>query len=277
MIISASFQHEEVLGLKFGYQPIGKPKLYAHIYFVDGLLIDTGQCKARKSIISETKQLAVEQIFITHHHEDHTGNIPEIQALHNCNVYASELCCQMMKAPPPLSFAQKLTWGDRPAQHDLIPKTQTIETKKYRFDIIPIPGHSPDMVALYEPDRQWLFSADLYLNSYIDYFLKDESITDQIESIKRILKLDFKTMLCSHKPQLQNGKQQLTKKLNFLETFFHEVSSLYLKGYSAKEIFKSMKLKENRFVKMLSGGGLSKQNMVESVIRDLIKQKEGVV
>ena len=277
MIISASFQQEEVLGLKFGYQPIGKPKLYAHIYFVDGLLIDTGQSKARKSIIAETKQLAVEQIFITHHHEDHTGNIPEIQALHNCDVYASELCCQMMKAPPTLSFAQKLTWGDRPAQHDLIPISETLETKKYRFDIIPIPGHAPDMVALYEPNRQWLFSADLYLNRYIDYFLKEESITDQIESIRRILKLDFKTMFCSHKPRLTNGKEQLTKKLNFLESFFHDVSSLYLKGHSSKEIFKILKLKENWFVKTLSGGSLSKQNMVESVIRDVKKQKEGVV
>ena len=138
----------------------------------------------------------------------------------------------MMKAPPKLSFIQKITWGDRPAQEDLIPINGSLETKRFRFDIIPIPGHAADMVALYEPNRRWLFSADLYLNSYIDYFLTDESIADQIASTKKILALDFKELFCSHKPQLTNGKQQLTKKLNFLESFYHEVSLLYDKGYS---------------------------------------------
>ena len=271
MLIAESFQQEEVLGLKFGYQWIGRPKMFSHIYFVDGLLIDTGQSKMRKSIQSAIKPLAIEQIFITHHHEDHTGNIQEIKKLHDCKVYASEACCQIMKEPPKLSFAQKLTWGDRPGQKDLIPIQEKIATKRFSFHIIPIPGHAPDMVALYEPNRQWLFSADLYINSYIDYFLKDESIADQIESTKKILALDFKVMFCAHKPQLKNGKQQLAKKLRFLESFFHEVSLLYQQGYSAHEIFRSLKLKENWFVKMLSGGNLSKLNMVKSVIRDLEK------
>lgn len=269
MLISESFQHKEVLGFKFGAHPVGKPKMFSHIYFVDGLLIDTGQSKMRESIKSEVKKLDVEQIFITHHHEDHTGNITALRELHNCKVYASELCCQIMKSPPKLSFAQKITWGDRPSQDDLIPKYKTIETNNYCFEIIPISGHSPDMVALYEPNRQWLFSADLYINSYIDYFIDTESVTDQIDSIKKVLKLDFKEMFCSHKPQFQNGKQQLAKKLSFLEAFFNDVSMLYNKGYSVDEIFKSLQLKENWIVKFLSAGSLSKINMVKSVIRDL--------
>ncbi len=272
-MIFQSFNHEEVVGLKFGYQPIGKPRLFSHIYFVDGLLIDTGQSKVRSAIISEVSKLAVEQIFITHHHEDHTGNIAEVKELHACNGYASERCCQMMKDPPRLSFAQKIIWGDRAGQPDLILKYDTIETNKFSFHIISIPGHAPDMVALYEPNRQWLFSADLYINSYIDYILTDESIADQIASIRKILQLDFKEMFCSHKPQLRNGKQQLAKKLNFLESFFNEVSVLYQQGYSANEIFRSLRLKENWVVRVLSGGKLSKLNMVKSVIRDLQLQK----
>jgi len=271
MLISQSFEQDEVLGLKFGYQWIGQPKMFTHIYFVDGLLIDTGQSKMRNKIKAAVEGLAVEQMFITHHHEDHTGNIKEIKALHDCEVYASELCCQIMKAPPKLSFAQQLLWGNRPSKKDLIPKYETIATKKFCFDIIPIPGHAPDMVALYEPTRQWLFSADLYLNSYIDYFLKEENIAAQIESTKKILELDFKEMFCSHKPQLENGKQQLTKKLNFLESFFQDVSHLYYKGYSAKEIFSNLNLKENWGVRILSGGELSKLNMIKSVIRELEK------
>lgn len=269
MVVVDSFQHEEVLGMRFAYKLTGKPKLYAHIYFVDGLLIDTGQRNMRKHILPATAKLAVDQMFITHHHEDHSGNIPQIRAQHGCQVYASELCCQMMKAPPPISLAQKITWGDRPAYTDLTPVSGSIQTPQFRFDILPIPGHAPDMVALYEPTKKWLFSADLYLNSYIDYFMRAESMADQIESIQKILRLDFKELFCSHKPQLQHGREKLEKKLHFLKTFFAQVAEQYAKGYAAREIFKRLDLKENSFIKTLSTGALSKMNMVKSVIRDL--------
>ncbi len=273
MVVSHSFKHEEVLGLKFGQKPIGRPNMFVHIYFVDGLLIDTGQSKTRRKILSETSKLDIDQIFVTHHHEDHSGNIRELKNQHQCDVFASSSCCEIMKAPPPLSLVQKITWGDRPSQQNLIPKVDAIATNKFNFQIIPIPGHASDMVALYEPNRQWLFSADLYLSTRIDYMLKNESIADQIASTQKILNLDFKEMFCSHKPQMTDGREQLTKKLNFLQSFSHDVSTLYEKGNSTDEIFKSLKLKENRLVKTLSNGALSKLNMVNSVIRDVERRK----
>ncbi len=269
MISFHSFTSQEILGLKFGYSLIGKPKMHAHLYYVDGLLIDTGQRKARKQILSATKGLQVEQILITHHHEDHSGNVDSLKKQHNCEAFASERCCQIMQAPPKISFAQHITWGDRPAHPDLIPIQGSLETKQFTFELIPIPGHASDMIALFEPNRQWLFSADLYIHSFIAYFMKEESMREQIDSIKRILQLDFKEMFCSHNPQLVQGKEQLTKKLHFLESFFEKVAQEYQKGYTAKEVFKSLNLKENTTLKFLSGGNLSQINMVKSVIRDV--------
>ncbi|MTB53461.1 MBL fold metallo-hydrolase [Lewinella sp. W8] len=269
MLITHSFTHQEVLGLKFGYQTIGRPRLFSHLYFVDGLLIDTGHSRVRHHVQSASEGLGIEQILITHHHEDHTGNLRALKARHQCPVYASPLCCQIMHSPPPLSLAQQITWGNRPPQRDLIPKVERIETHRFTFDLIPIPGHAPDMVALYEPNRRWLFSADLYINSYIDYFLADESMAEQIASTKRILELDFDVMFCGHKPQLSNAKRQLTKKLHFLEAFFQDVATLHQRGCSDREIFRRLSLKENWFVRLLSGGKLSKFNMVKSVIRDV--------
>ncbi|GAA4835870.1 MBL fold metallo-hydrolase [Algivirga pacifica] len=269
MYITESFQYEEVLGFKFGYQPIGKPNMFSHIYYVDGLLIDTGHQRVRKAVKKTVQELNVEQIFITHHHEDHTGNILPLQAIYGCEVYASEMCCELMKNPPQLSFAQKITWGDREAYQHLTPIENVIYTPNYTFQIIPIPGHAPDMVALYEPNKKWLFSADLFINTYIGYFIEDESIREQINSIQKIITLDFEVLFCSHNPQLSHGKERLVKKLHFLESFFEEVASLHKKGYSPDEIFKLLELKENWMVKILSGGKLSRLNMVRSVVRDL--------
>ncbi len=268
MITIDTFQHEAVTAYKFGYSPFGKPKLNVHLYYIDGLLIDTGQSRASKEVLRHVGELDVREIFITHHHEDHSGNLNRLQAYFNCSAYASETCCELMKKPPRISFVQNIFWGNRPPSHQLIPCAESISTDKYTFQIIPIPGHAVDMVALYEPNKKWLFSADLYVHHYINYFIKNESVIQQIHSIRKILELDFEVMFCAHSPQLTGGKKLLEKKLVFFENFYAQVSELYEKNYTAQQIFKQLNFKENRSIKFFSQGHLSKMNMVEAVIRD---------
>ena len=269
MVISESFQHKEVTGFKFGYHPFARPYLFVHAFYVDGLLIDTGQRKAIKEVMAATQGLDVQQIFVTHHHEDHSGNIPQLRQMHDCPAYAPAMTCEMMKVPPRMSFPRRLLWGVREPYNDLIPVSGQVKTNKYCFEVISTPGHAPDMAVLFEPDKKWLFSADLFVNTYIGYMLDDESIAAQIESTRKILKLDFEVMFCAHNPQLKQGKDQLAKKLNFLESFFDKVATQHQKGLSAKQIMKRLKLKEDWLVRTISGGQLSKLNMVKSVIRDL--------
>lgn len=186
MKIVDSFQHEEVVGFKFGYVPFGKPKMFAHLYFIDGLLIDAGQSRMKDSVLSELKDYQIDKIFLSHHHEDHTGNVESIRSMANCKVYGSKLCSDMMKDPPGISPAQKMVWGDRDSVDYIEPVADYIDTPNYRFELIPIPGHAPDMVALYERSKRWLFSSDLYVSSYIGYMLPDENLMEQIESIDRV-------------------------------------------------------------------------------------------
>ncbi len=266
------FEFEDVRFFRYGYSPFGRPSLFVYIYFVDGLLIDSGQIRAQKTILNSLSELDVKQLFITHHHEDHSGNIPALKEQFDCPVFAPELCCELMKNPPGLSFAQHAVWGDRPAYHDLKPVSNALTTDNYTFQIIPIPGHADDMAALYEPTQKWLFSADLYINSYIGYFMKEESIEKQIQSIKKILDLDFEVMFCSHNPRLKDGREKLEKKLSYLQGFYQTVISWYQKGYSPKEIYKAMKLNEHGYIHLLSHGQLSKMNMVKSAVRDFDKK-----
>lgn len=274
MIHIEKFELEELCYFRLGYNPFGKPFLYTSIFYFDGLLIDTGQQRVRKKLLDNIGYLTVNQIFITHHHEDHSGNIPLLKQHFKCDVFAPAKCCEIMKAPPPISFAQNLVWGNRPPYHDLIPLDDYITTNQYELKIIPIPGHADDMVALFLPQKGWLFSADLYLHSYIGYFMKAEKMATQIASIKKIMKLDFNTLLCSHNPQLTNGKDKLGEKLQFLEDFYGKVKFHYDQGLKAKEIYKAMNLKEHGFIHLLSHGELTKLNMVRSVVRDLDQTKQ---
>lgn len=268
MKIIESFQHEEISGFKFGKSLIGAPSFYSHVYFVDGLLIDTGHKHMSQDILATIKDLPIEQIFITHYHEDHTGNIALLQNYFNCPVYSSAKCAEIMKDPPPISYSQKLAWGSRAAFDNIKVVADYISTQQYEFKIISTPGHSLDMVVLYEANRKWLFSADLFVSPYIAYFLREESIGQQILSIEKVLALDFDILLCGHNPQLQGGKDKLRKKLKFLQKFNDDVIAEYNSGKSPKQIMKSLQLREINKIKVLSRGALSRENMVLSVIRD---------
>lgn len=269
MLLQRSYKKDAVQVFQFGKKVIGQPKMTTHIYFVDGLLIDTGQSRLRKQILDTTSSLEIKKIFITHHHEDHSGNILEIKKQQNCKVYTTSKCSALMQNPPNLSFVQKITWGNRPAFKDFIIEDVCIRTDKYNFQLIPIPGHASDMVALYEANEKWLFSADLYLHHYISYFIDNESMAQQIASLKKILALDFKYMFGGHNPQYDKPKEKLKQKLEFLEDFHFSVTDLHQQGMSADEIFKTMNMKENLLIKIASGGKLSKINMVKSVLRDI--------
>ena len=267
---SQVFEGVEVLNV--GQHPLGEPKLTVNLFILDGLLIDTGPPRMYREVLNELEAKTINQIFVTHHHEDHTGNVAKLSAHFDCPAYSSPLCAEMMKAPPKISFAQYMTWGNRSPVHDL-QGIKTLRTDHYEFQLIPVPGHAPDMVALYEPNQKWLFSADVYVHHYISYFLASESIAEQITSIEKLLELDFETVFCSHIRPMKDGKEKLSKKLKFLKTFNEQVREQAEKGYSARKIMKVLDLKERWDIRILSHGMLSKLNMVQSVLNDLKSEK----
>ena len=149
MKVIDSFNHQEVQGFKFGSSRFGKPSVYSHVYFIDGLLIDTGHVRMANDILDAINDLPVTKIYITHHHEDHSGNIELLRKYFDCPVYGSQLCSDMMKNPPPISLSQKMTWGQRPAFENIIPVNCSVSTTNHKFEIIDVPGHARDMTGFF--------------------------------------------------------------------------------------------------------------------------------
>lgn len=237
-------------------------------YFIDGMLIDTGHINMKREIEAALIQLPIQQVFITHYHEDHTGNLIHFQEERGLPSYAHPRCVEIMKNPPKISLPQHIRWGNRPANFKLKPVEGEIQTEHYSFQIIEIPGHASDMVGLYEPKKNWLFSSDLYVHHKIKYFLKSERFQPQIDSIKKILELDFDVMFCGHNPQFSGAKALLQRKLQFLIDFQGEVLRFHQAGYSPANIMKAMKLKEIWAMRLLSWNYLSTLNMIKAVLKD---------
>jgi len=90
----------------------------------------------------------------------------------------------------------------------------------------------------------------------------------QIASMKRVAQLGFEIMFCSHNPQFKQAKEKLKRKIQFMEDYYGKVKQLHKQGLKPKAIMKSLDLRENWSIRILSGGALSGLNMVKSVIRD---------
>lgn len=269
MHYTKTHQFGPIEGLQMGVGYLGPPPVMVYSFYIDGLLVDTGPPKLKNELLHWLQNKPLEQVFITHHHEDHSGNVNPVSQHSKVPIYGSLTCSELVMGKVKTSIPQRIFWGTPVYTDQVKPYSEKkLLTNKYTFEIISIPGHSIDQVALYEAQQGWLFSADAFVSPIIKYFLKTESMAEQIRSLKKLVALDFDLLLCCHTPIIKGGKALLNQKITYLEDFYTSVVFYHQKGQSPHQIVKSIGAKERWITYFLSGGYMSTVNMVESVIRD---------
>jgi len=272
MRICKEYAFGEVKGFKLGWSPFGSPLMTVYCYCLGDLMVDTGQAHMRKEVLEIAGDHHIRRVFLTHHHEDHSGNAAAIRRANPARVFGHSLTQSKMAAAFRILPYQKVVWGkSQPLRIETFP--DRIETALGEMAPVPTPGHSKDHMAYLLKDAGVLFSGDLYLADTIKFFRSDEDVGSQIESLRNVLKLDFDTLLCSHFPKLENGKRRIEKKLAFLETLYGDVVRLWKKGYPEPQIFRALKLKEDYFTKYFCFGNFSMLNGAKSVIRHYAKKR----
>jgi glyoxylase-like metal-dependent hydrolase (beta-lactamase superfamily II) len=255
-----------VTAYQLGYSPIGPPLMSVHMYVVDTVVIDTALRHMRAEVIGLLKDhAAIERILLTHYHEDHSGNAAEIRRTFSAEVLGHPLTADKMNGTLNIRPYQHLVWG-KAGQVPVTPLSGCIDTGCYRFMPVHAPGHSKDHTVYLETQNGWLFSGDLYLGDRIKYFRSDEKFSDQLDSLKTVLSLDFNALFCGHHPIPKGGKARLAAKLAFLEDFYGQVMDLNRNGLSESEIIARLDLKQDRLVKWVTLGNACFANMVRSVL-----------
>lgn len=273
MRILKKHDYGPVTGYEFGWSPVGRPLMTAYVYRFGPVLIDTAFSHVRKDIIRVLEPAPPDVVFLTHYHEDHSGNAAAIKAMFNVPVYGHLLTIQKLEKKYRIFPYQHLMWGAADPV-TVMPFDDKWEGGGYTLVPVHAPGHSKDHTVYLETRNGWLFSGDLYLGDRIRYFRSDEKIADQIASIKKILLLDFDALFCGHHPHPENGKKSLERKLAFLEDFYGHVAALAKKGMEEKEIMRTLRLTEDRFIYLLCFGNVGMKHMVRSVIRSLMDPRD---
>jgi len=253
---------------KFGSAPIGKPLMTVCNYWVEGLMIDTAQINARKLVAKTFEGKEINQIALTHWHEDHIGNTDFFYEKYTPTMYAHPFTAQKIhEGFKVLPYEQYMFGRINPSDIPFVDFPETIQTAS--FELIPIhtPGHSIDHTVFLEPKQGWIFSGDLFVSTKIKFFRQGEDLGEQIESLKKVLQYDFEVVFCGHYPQFKNAKALFQKKLQYFEDFYGEVNKLHHEGKSLKEIMKALHLKEMYWLKWVTFGDVSVAHMVDSVIK----------
>jgi glyoxylase-like metal-dependent hydrolase (beta-lactamase superfamily II) len=269
-----NYEFDGVHYYRFSIYRLGNNVQTVYTFVLDNLLIDTAQRYNRENILKVAKQHEINKIILTHHHEDHTGNVAFLMNELNIDAYAHPTAVKIMGKGYRMSPLAKLMNGSvEKAALNPIGTEDRIQTAHYTLEPIYTPGHCDDHYCYYERNKGWLFSGDLYVADKIKYFANYESLLTQIESIKKLVALDFDTLFCSHNPKTHGGKQRLQNKLQFFEDFAGTVTRYYEQGHNARQIFALMGMKENYLNKYITLGGFCAENMVHSVVKDLKKMR----
>jgi glyoxylase-like metal-dependent hydrolase (beta-lactamase superfamily II) len=266
MRLCKQYDFKEIKGFKLGRSWFGYPMMTAYCYLFGDIMIDTGLSHIQKEILRIASNHKIKRVFLTHHHEDHSGNAAVIKNEINAEVYGHPLTIEKMSTPFKILPYQKYMWG-KATPLSVKPLLKNIETDLGTMIPVHTPGHSKDHTVYFIKDAGVLFSGDLYLADKIKFFRSDEDLGIQITSLKKVLKLDFQTLLCAHHPRINHGKKHIKSKLGFLEDLYGNIAALWEKGYPEKKIFKALNLKEERFIKYLCFGNVSMINGVKSAVR----------
>lgn len=245
-----------------------------YFYYVDGLLIDTGPSGSRRFSLPFLRSRSIEQVALTHVHEDHSGMASWIDRKYRVPIYLHEGKIPEAKKAAEVSFLRKFFSGKRLAFNAQPYPSVIATTAGYRFYPLYTPGHTPDHVCLYEPDRGWLFSGDLYVTPYPKDFLQDEDVDEWIDSLNLLLRLDIRTLFCGHSGVVEKGKEMLLRKRDYLEEMRDKVRQLARRGYEPKEIVRMLFPEKSR-LERLSFGMFSRLNFVLSCLKHNQLRRKG--
>ena len=273
MTVRNTYAHENgphsVQGFRTGRFDFGINTTFI-IYRLGETLIDAGPTNQWSTIKRVLKPLSIKTLLITHHHEDHSGNANRISKLKNLLPYAPLLGQEKLANSYPTPLLQKIIWGS-----PLKVKTQTLPDQliiNENLDsqatvlAIPTPGHAKDLTCLFFPEQKYLFSGDMYISKSLKYLRSDENLTQLINSLRKLIALDFEILFCPHRGIVIAGKQALQDKLQNLLDLCAQSQELMHQGLTEEDIVIKLLGPEDGLAK-LSKFNISKGNLIRQAMR----------
>ena len=227
-------------------------------YLVRGVLIDTGFRHTGADVARAVRELKPRGIVVTHWHEDHSGNAPELAAA-GVPMWMHAHTKRKLYERQRVKLYRHYTWG-RP--HALTVAPTPFDPAP--LELIATPGHSPDHHVVFDRETATLFSADLWLGVKVRVLGYEENPYQIADSLARAIALRPARMFDAHRGLVDNPVGALEAKREWLLETIAAIEQRLDAGTGEDQILRDVLGGEER-MGWLSQGEYSRRNLIRRV------------
>jgi len=227
-------------------------------YLLDDVLVDTGFPRGGQRLVDAVRALRPRGAIVTHWHEDHAGNAPEI-ARSGMPIWLHRYTEAKLRERQQVKLYRHFTWG-RPRK--LYGEFTAFDPAPLR--LIHTPGHSTDHHVVFDESTRTLFSADLWLGVRVRIVGATENPYDIVDSLTKAIALEPRRMFDAHRGFIDNPVEALGAKRSWLQDTIGQIERRLDAGDSDDAILREVLGGEERTA-FASQGEYSRRNLIRTV------------
>ena len=259
-------EYGQVTQIKMSRYPEVKPPYCVSAYFVDSLLIDSGQAHTAEELTDFLKDKGVKKVVNTHYHEDHIAANALLKERYGVELLAHPLAINKINRPASLYPYQEEIWG-YPIPSQVREIGDSVTTQHFRFEVVTTPGHCEDHICLFEKTHGWLFSGDLFTGTHPNAVRLEENQWQVIDSLKKVRNLAPKLLFPAPGDRvITEPVAVLDQAIQYLEDLGYRVIELADKGLSPTETRQQI-FGDETPLSELTQQQFSSKNLVESYLK----------
>lgn len=230
-------------------------------YVVRGVLVDTGFVRCARDLAAALDVVRPRGAIVTHWHEDHAGNVA-LLADRGLPLRLHAACEATLRTRPDIRLYRRVVWGQSPR---LVAPLRDFDPAP--LQVLPLPGHSPDHLCVWDAERRILASGDLFLGVRVRVAHRSESPRRLLESLRTAAALEPRLLLDAHRGPLTDAATRLRAKITWLEETIDAIAGRAAHGDAPRAIARRV-LGREAASGYVSGGEYSKLSFVQAVLSE---------
>jgi glyoxylase-like metal-dependent hydrolase (beta-lactamase superfamily II) len=251
--------HGDVTRLVLTHTPSRLIGMSVSAYLVRGVLVDCGFPAIGQELEGWLASHGpVRGALVTHHHEDHAGNVERLARL-GIPMGMSPATEAHVRSPRPIALYRRVTWGTPPPL-----RSPVVPFSDDDLRLVPTPGHCPDHHVVWDAHQGTLFAGDLFLGVRSATVHANEEPRRLIASLRRAIALGPARMFDGHRGLVERPIEALEARVAWLDATIARIKELIARGWNDRAIQREV-LGRDTFPRLFSAGEYSKRNFVAAV------------